>query len=83
VLTILIQASPDAGAQIVGLVMFILMCVVGLVVYFIPTGIAMMRSHPNVVAIMVINFLLGWVCIGWIVALIWSLTAIDQSKTYR
>ncbi len=59
------------------------MVIIGLVVYFIPTAIAAGRSHPNSGTIFVINFFLGWICIGWIVALAMSLSAIDTTKTYR
>lgn len=79
----LIQSQPDAAAQIVGLIIFIVLAIVGLVAYFVPTIIAVIRNHPNIIAIMVVNLLLGWICIGWIVALVWALTAIDESRTYR
>ena len=42
--------------------------------YFLPTIIAMLRKKHNVTAIFVLNLLLGWTFIGWIVAFIWSLT---------
>jgi T4 superinfection immunity protein len=79
----LIQSQPDAAAQIAGLIIFLLLAIVGLVVYFVPTIIAVIRNHPNIIAIMAVNLLLGWICIGWIVALVWALTAIDESRTYR
>ena len=41
--------------------------------YFLPTVFA--RKKRNFAAIFAFNFLLGWTIIGWIVALIWSLTA--------
>jgi hypothetical protein len=44
------------------------------IIYFVPTGIAMSRQHRNTAAIVAINILLGWMLLGWIVALIWSLT---------
>lgn len=40
----------------------------------LPAIIAGLRRHHNVVAIFVLNLLLGWTIIGWIVALVWSLT---------
>ena len=79
---VLIQGNDPTDA-IGGLIVFILLAIVGFVFYFIPTIIAMMRNHPNAVAIMVVNLLLGWLCLGWIVALVWSLTAIDTSRRYR
>lgn len=49
-----------------------------LVVYFIPTIIAVCRKHDNTLAILLVNILLGWTFIGWIVALIWCVTSQKQ-----
>jgi hypothetical protein len=45
-------------------------------VYFLPTIIAFARNHHNAWAIFALNFLLAWTVIGWIAALVWSLTAV-------
>jgi hypothetical protein len=79
----LIQSQPDSAQQIAGLIIFLLLAVVGFLVYFIPTIIAVIRKHPNIAAIMAVNLLLGWICVGWVVALVWALTAIDENRTYR
>lgn len=42
--------------------------------HFLPWIIALMRNHHNTVAIFLVNLLLGWTLIGWVVALIWSFT---------
>lgn len=42
--------------------------------FLIPTLIAYRRNHPSKLAISLVNLLLGWSGIGWIVALIWSAT---------
>lgn len=34
------------------------------------------RQHHNFAAIVATNVLLGWTVLGWIVALVWSLTAV-------
>jgi Superinfection immunity protein len=44
-------------------------------VYFIPTIVAAARHHHNAIPIILVNVLLGWSCIGWIVALVWSFTS--------
>ena len=80
---ILLNGSEDPAAAIVSLIVFLIVCVIGLVFYFLPTSIAALRSHPNVMPIFLVNFLLGWVCLGWIIALVWSVTAIDSNKDYR
>jgi len=47
----------------------------GIILFFIPSLIALARGHHNTFAIFLTNFLLGWTVIGWIIALIWSTTA--------
>lgn len=44
--------------------------IVGLVLYFIPTIIAIVRKAPNLGLVIVINLFLGWTLIGWVVALV-------------
>lgn len=44
----------------------------GLVVYFYPSMVAHYRGHPNASAIGVLNLLLGWTLIGWVVAMVWA-----------
>ena len=46
---------------------------VGIIMYFLPTIIALVRSKRDTVAILVLNFFLGWTLIGWIIALVWAL----------
>ncbi|MFS7388763.1 superinfection immunity protein [Carnobacterium maltaromaticum] len=49
-------------------ILFILI-ILFIFVYFIPTFIAS-RGYQNVLLVFLINFLLGWTGIGWVVALI-------------
>lgn len=42
--------------------------------YFLPTAIAMINQHHNRVAITVLNIVLAWTVVGWVVSLIWSTT---------
>lgn len=56
------------------------------VVYFVPSLTAFVRRHPNRVAILLLNALLGWTFFGWAVALVWSATVIRKtgsSQTMR
>ena len=80
---LIINGSEDPAAAILSIIVFLIGCLLGLAFYFLPTVIAALRSHPNVMAIFLINFLLGWICLGWIIALVWSVTAIDSNKHYR
>ena len=40
--------------------------------YFMPTLIAFLRQHKNKLAIFVLNLFLGWSVLGWVVSLVWS-----------
>jgi len=46
----------------------------GAALYFLPTILAVARNKTNVVGILLVNFLLGWSVIGWIVALVWAVS---------
>lgn len=56
-------------------VLFLLgaMCI-GVMLYFLPSMVAMARGHENKLAIVILNLLLGWTFLGWVGALVWSLT---------
>jgi hypothetical protein len=45
----------------------------GLFLYLIPSIVAYVRKQKNVLSIFVLNFFLGWMIIGWVVALVWAL----------
>jgi len=59
---------------VAGILAFILVAML----YFLPTILGW--NKRNVVAIFILNLLLGWSVIGWIVALIWAL-AKDSTTT--
>lgn len=40
--------------------------------YFAPTIVAIASDHKNTASISVVNVLLGWTLIGWVVALAWA-----------
>ena len=52
------------------------------IMYFVPTGIAFVRGHHQRLAIIALNLLLGWTLLGWVIAIVWSLTAVrsDAAK---
>jgi len=43
-----------------------------LVLYFLPSIIAVARGKRDLLAIFLLNLFLGWSIIGWIVALVWA-----------
>ncbi len=48
----------------------VLLLVLGISLYFVPTFIA--RHKKNGTRIIMLNIFLGWTLIGWIVALVWA-----------
>lgn len=54
-----------------GLTLFVII----LALSFIPVIIAAVRKHNDTILIFLLTFFLGWTVIGWIVALIWSLSS--------
>ncbi len=41
-------------------------------VYLLPSIIALCRRKENWFAILILNFFLGWTLIGWVGALVWA-----------
>jgi hypothetical protein len=56
-----------------------LAAIFGFLLYFTPSFVAFYRRHHNRMAIAVLNLFLGWSGLGWIVALIWSFTVVQQT----
>jgi len=52
----------------------IIIIILAILVYFLPSLIASRRKHKNINPIQVLNIFLGWTFLGWIAALIWALT---------
>lgn len=65
--------SGDPGDIALGLVMLLVI----LVIYFVPTAVAWNKRSFGPVA--AINFFLGWTLVGWVVALAWALK--DETPT--
>jgi hypothetical protein len=51
-----------------------------LALYFLPWIIANHRHHPQQTPIFALNLLLGWTLIGWVIAIVWALTAFPAPK---
>ena len=73
------QAANDSGSLGLGIVMLILL--IGL--YFLPAIVASNRKHLSAGAIFVFNLLLGWTFLGWVLALVWSLTGNTRANAER
>lgn len=67
--------STDISRDEVEAVFILCLLFLGFVytLYFAPTMIAIHKKHSNTNTIFIINLVLGWTIIGWIVALILSI----------
>lgn len=66
------QLTDDSSNAAPGLVAFLILLVVAFVLYFLPSFIG--KHKQNFGAIFVLNLLLGWTLIGWVVAMVWAVT---------
>ena len=71
-IVIAILATVMGSTLEAGIVIAIL---VGLEIYFLPSTMSFSRDQPNRFAILALNLFLGWTLLGWVVSLVWSLTA--------
>ena len=58
----------------------LIVVLIGLVLYFVPTFVAFSRNHKNRVPILVLNVFLGGTVIGWVGALVWALLRDDKES---
>ncbi len=63
------------------IIVLLIILPVTLALCFLPSIIAFRRNHHNRIAILALNVLLGWTGLGWIAALVWSLTAVEPQRT--
>ena len=47
--------------------------------YFMPTVVAVARSHHRRLAIAAVNVFIGWTIFGWLVAYYWALTPVEHA----
>ncbi len=52
----------------------LMLAVLGIGLYLLPWIVATNRGHRNSGAILVLNLLLGWTFLGWVMALVWACT---------
>lgn len=64
------QAFGIAG----GMILFL----VALSLYFLPSIVARARNHRNCGGVFILNLVFGWTLVGWVASLIW---ATYQEKT--
>jgi membrane protein CcdC involved in cytochrome C biogenesis len=79
-MNLFLAANADSQAVTGGGIIFALIFfVLGIFLYLLPTFVAMGRHHHNALAIGILNLLLGWTFVGWVVALVWSCTSAQRA----
>ena len=53
----------------------VIVLVLILVIYMLPTLVAYSREHPRRAGLAVFNIFLGWTLIGWIAVFLWAALA--------
>ena len=51
--------------------------------YFLPAIIAYLKHRRDILSIFVLNLLLGWTLIGWVIGLVWSLMPEKEEVFYE
>jgi uncharacterized membrane protein len=60
--------------------MSVVILVIAMVVYFLPSIVAYKDKRAAWVGIAILNVLLGWTILGWIAALIWAVTGESEKE---
>jgi uncharacterized membrane protein len=76
-LAIGLMATRESQAQAIGICVYVFG---GLLSYFLPWFVAQARRHHNALAIFMLNLLLGWTFLGWVIAAVWAFTRPERSK---
>lgn len=69
------MGSTSGGDASTGFIL--LACLVAL--YFAPSIVAVSRNHHNSLSIFLLNLFLGWTLVGWVAALVWSVSNPSKS----
>lgn len=70
-------SAVQAGGSVIGgiipiIIPIVILGLLGLFIYFIPSLVANKRQHIQKTSILLLNIFLGWTFVGWVVALIWA-----------
>jgi hypothetical protein len=63
-----VEAPPKSDAPAI----FVLLIAVLVVGYMLPSFVALCRAHRSAGGIIVLNVLLGWTFVFWVISLAWS-----------
>ena len=81
---VLAQVAPsvDALDSEVVLLVWAVSTVAGPACWFLPVVVSVLRGHHNTFSIFLLTLLLGWTFVGWVVALVWSFTAVQHWRNH-
>lgn len=71
--------TPPSGLNAFGKVISMLFFIAAPMLYVLPIIEAALKRHRRLVPIAIINVLLGWTFIGWVVAYVWSFIRADDT----
>jgi len=60
---------------------FVIILLLCLIIYMLPTLIAYARDIPSRQTVTVVNIILGWTLIGWLICFLWATlaeTSVDE-----
>ena len=57
----------------IGIPLLFVASVVALLLYLLPSFVAVKREHENQMGVVALNFFAGWTLIGWIACLVWAM----------
>lgn len=72
------RPSDSDGAAALGIGLIIL-CLVGIAIYFVPTLIALIRGHSYTWVIFALNLCGGWTGLGWLAAMVWAVWPTEKA----
>jgi hypothetical protein len=86
--TALLVSTPawaTDGATASAFVLMGLAIILILLLYFLPWLIGLSRRVNSGGALLLVNLLLGWTLIGWLICMIWAVTGttVEQDEFYR
>jgi hypothetical protein len=70
----------DVAMPIINILKFVLLAVIAIFIYFVPSIIAKQKNHINMQAIFVLNVFAGWTFVGWVVAMVWAFMRQGNAK---
>jgi hypothetical protein len=77
------EMKTAAGISLCAVLGFIGAAIFSIVIWTGPIWISMMRGHPDTAAIALLTGLLGWTCVCWWIALIWSVKSFPRDRHGR